>query len=105
MFGVAICAATLAGMTHKVAQCWQAWTARVRDLLVSSDGVKHLDETGFRIAGKTQWLRVLSTPRLTFYGTSAQRGSLLEGLQGILVHDHWASYFKVSGGAARDVQR
>ena len=97
VFGVAICAATLAGMTHKAAQSWQAWTARVRDLLVRSDGVKHLDETGFRIAGQTQWLHVLSTPRLTFYRTSAQRGSLLEGLQGILVHDHWASYFKVPG--------
>ena len=97
VFGVAICAATLAGMTHKAAQRWQAWTARVRDLLVRSDGVKHLDETGFRIAGQTQWLHVLSTPRLTFYRTSAQRGSLLEGLQGILVHDHWASYFKVPG--------
>ena len=59
--------------------------------------MKHLDETGFRIGGKTQWLHVLSTPWLTFYRTSAQRGSLLEGLQGILVHDHWASYFKVKG--------
>ena len=40
---------------------------------------------------------MLSTPWLTFYRTSAQRGSLLDGLRGILVHDHWASYFKVEG--------
>ena len=69
----------------------------MRDLLVSAAGAKHLDETGFRIGGRTQWLHVLSTPWLTFYRTSAQRGSLLDGLRGILVHDHWASYFKVEG--------
>ena len=97
LFGVAICTATLAGITRKAAQCWRGFTERVRDLLVSADGVKHLDETGFRIAGKTQWLHVLSTPWLTFYRTNAQRGSLLQGLKGILVHAHWASYCKIPG--------
>ena len=97
LFRMPVCAATLAGMTRKAAQGWQGFTERVRDLLVRSAGVKHLDETGFRIGGQTQWLHVLSTPWLTFYRTSAQRGSLLAGLRGILVHDHWASYFKVKG--------
>lgn len=97
LFRVSVCAATLAGMMRKAAQGWRGFTERVRDLLVSASGVKHLDETGFRIAGRTQWLHVLSTPWLTFYRTSAQRGGLLEGLRGILVHDHWASYFKAEG--------
>ena len=97
LFRMPVCAATLAGMTRKAAQGWQGFTEWVRDLLVRAEGVKHLDETGFRIGGKTQWLHVLSTPWLTFYRTSAQRGSVLEGLRGILVHDHWASYFKVKG--------
>ena len=97
LFRVAVCSATLAGMTRKAAQGWREFTERVRDLLVSAAGAKHLDETGFRIGGRTQWLHVLSTPWLTFYRTSAQRGSLLAGLRGILVHDHWASYFKVEG--------
>ena len=35
------------------------------------------------------------TPWLTFYRTSAKRGSLLEGLRGIRVHAHWASYCKL----------
>ena len=93
LFGVAVCAATLAGMTRKAAERWRAFTERVRDLLVQAPGVKHLDETGFRIGGRTQWLHVLSTPWLTFYRTSPRRGSVLEGLRGILVHDHWATYF------------
>ncbi len=97
LFGVALCAATLAGMSRKAAQVWRSWTERVRELLVSASGVKHLDETGFRIAGQGQWLHVLSTAQLTHYRTSRQRGGVLEGLRGILVHDHWASYFKVPG--------
>ena len=54
LFGVALCAATLAGMSRKAAQIWRSWTERVRDQLVSASGVKHLDETGFRIAGQGQ---------------------------------------------------
>ena len=95
LFRVPVCAATLAGMTRKAALGWRSFTERVRALLGSAAGVKHLDETGFRIGGRTQWLHVLRTPWLTFYRTSAKRGSLLEGLRGILVHAHWASYCKL----------
>ena len=42
-----------------------------------------MDETGFRIGGKTQWLHVASTVLLTFYRVSARRGSLLANLTGI----------------------
>ena len=95
LFGVAVCSATLAGMTRKAAERWRSCSERVRDMIVSLDGAKHLDETGFRIGGKTQWLHVISTRWLTFYRTSPRRGSLLEGLRGILVHDHWKPYFTV----------
>ena len=76
LFGVVVCTATLAGMTHKAAQRWEGFCERVRELNARA-GVKHLDETGLRIAGKTQWLHVLSTRWLTFYRTDAKRGSLL----------------------------
>ncbi len=97
LFGVQLCSASLAGMTRKAAQRWQACTEQIRDLLVNADGVKHLDETGMRINGRTQWLHVLSTAGLTFYRTSERRGSLLAGLRGLLVHDHWAPYFTLQG--------
>ena len=48
-----------------------------------------MDETGFRIGGKTQWLHIASTVWLTFYRVSAKRGSLLAKVTGIVVHDHW----------------
>jgi hypothetical protein len=37
-----------------------------------------MDETGFRIGGKTPWQHIASTMLLTFYRTSAKRGSLLD---------------------------
>jgi transposase len=64
---------------------------------VAAAPVKHLDETGFRIGGKTQWLHVASTVLLTFYRVSARRGSLLASLTGIVVHDHWKPYYTLTG--------
>lgn len=69
-------------------------TATVRDLVAA---VKHMDETGFRIGGKTQWLHVACTTWLTFYRVCARRGSLLGGVAGIVVHDHWKPYYTMPG--------
>lgn len=59
--------------------------------------LKHLDETGFRVGGKTQWLHTLSGTDFTYYHVSEKRKSLLEGLQGTVVHDHWRPYFQLAG--------
>ncbi len=95
LHGVDISAATLANITRQAADSWRACSERIRDLLVAADGPKHLDETGFRITACGQWLHVICTRWLTFYRTSERRGSLLEGLRGCLVHDHWKPYFTV----------
>jgi transposase len=65
--------------------------------LVKSAPVKHMDETGLRVGGRTQWLHVASTASLTFYRISARRGSLLDGVTGIVVPDHWKPYFTMQG--------
>ena len=67
----------------------------------SAAAVKHLDETGFRIGGKTQWLHVASTVLLTFYRVSARRGSLLADVTGIVVHDHWKPYYTLTACCMR----
>lgn len=61
--------------------------------------VKHLDETGLRIAGKTNWLHVVSTETLTWYRIATKRKDLepLEGMKGIVVHDHWKPYYQLEG--------
>lgn len=57
--------------------------------------VKNLDETSCRIEAKTQWLHTLSTSRCTYYHVSAKRKSLIEGISGVAVHDHWRPYYQL----------
>ena len=66
---------------------------------VKSAPVKHLDETGFPISGKTQWLHVVSTETATWYRPAAKRKDLdpLEGITGRVIHDHWKCYFQLEG--------
>lgn len=64
---------------------------------VKTAAVKNLDETGFRVAGKTQWLHVASTKTATYYHVSPKRKSLLDGLSGTVIHDHWKSYYNLEG--------
>lgn len=56
---------------------------------------KHLDETGFRISGQTQWLHVASNDAVTYYHISPKRKSLLSTLKGIVCHDHWKPYYQL----------
>jgi transposase len=76
LFGIRLVAATIARMSRTCAVRLQDFAATVRDL-VAGAAVKHMDETGFRIGGKTQWLHVACTAWLTFYRVCARRGSLL----------------------------
>ena len=94
--GARIAAATLEGMSRACATRLQGFTETVRNLVAGAP-VKHMDETGFRIGGTTQWLHVACTALLTFYRTCAKRGSLLANVTGVIVHDHWKSYYKMQG--------
>jgi transposase len=96
LFGVHLVTATIAGMSRACAARFQGFATTVRDHVAAAP-VKHMDETGFRIGGKTQWLHIASTIWLTFYRTSPKRGSLLENVLGIVVHDHWKPYYTLKG--------
>jgi transposase len=96
LFGVKLAAATIARMSRTCAERLRGFAETVRDL-VAGALVKHMDETGFRIGGKTQWLHVASTALLTFYRVCAKRGSLLAHVKGIIVHDHWKPYYTMQG--------
>ena len=96
LFGVHLVTATIGAMSRGCAARFQGFTAAVRGH-VAAAAVKHMDETGFRIGGKTQWLHVASTIWLTFYRVSPKRGSLLENVPGIVVHDHWKPYYTLKG--------
>jgi transposase len=96
VFGVPIAGVTLEGMSRACAARLKEFAATVRGLVTEAP-VKHMDETGLRIGGKTQWLHVACTVMLTFYRTCAKRGSLLAGVAGIVVHDHWKPYYTMTG--------
>jgi len=96
LFGVHLVTATIARISQDCAERFQDFAAAVRDHVAAAP-VKHLDETGFRIGVKTQWLHVASTMLLTFYRVAAKRGSLLAGLTGVVVHDHWKPYYTLKG--------
>ena len=96
LFGVHLVTATIAAMSRSCAVRFQGFAAAVRGHVAAAP-VKHMDETGFRIGGKTQWLHIACTLWLTFYRTSPKRGSLLENVLGIVVHDHWKPYYTLKG--------
>src|SRR3954471_18189025 len=96
LFGVRLVAATIARMSRTCAERAQGFADAVC-ALVKAAAVKHLDETGFRTGGRTQWLHIACTAWLTFYRISPKRGSLLSAVVGIVVHDHWKPYYTMEG--------
>jgi transposase len=96
LFGVKLATATIARISQDCAKRFRGFADAVRDHVAAAP-VKHLDETGFRIGGKTQWLHIASTLLLTFYRVSPKRGSLLAKVTGIVVHDHWKPYYTMAG--------
>lgn len=99
LFGVGLSCATIAGMSRACASRPEGFAEALRDLVAEAN-VKHMDETGFRIGGKTQWLHVACTSLLTFYRVCAKRAALLSDIVkvlGVIVHDHWKSYYTMDG--------
>ena len=98
LFGLSAVPATLARLIGRTADRLQPFAKAVcKKLSGPQVAVKHLDETGFRVAGKTQWLHVICSPLLSHFRVSSRRGDLLTGVCGLVVHDHWAPYFKMEG--------
>ena len=96
LFGVSLVAATIARMSRSCADRLQSFVQAVCDQVAGAK-VKHMDETGFRIGGRTQWLHIASTALLTIYRVCAQRGKVWENVTGIAVHDHWKPYYTMTG--------
>jgi transposase len=96
LFGVSLSRATIAQMSSRTAGRPGRFADAVRTLVAGAP-VKHLDETGFRIGGRTKWLHIAATVWLTFYRVSPRRGSLPAGVSGIVVPDHWKPYYTMQG--------
>jgi transposase len=92
-----LCPASVMDWVRRKAKALAPVAARV-GALVAAARVRCLDETGFRIAGKTQWLHTVATESLTLYRVSARRGDVPKGLAGgVVVHDGFKSYGGLAG--------
>jgi len=94
LFGIHLATATIAAMSRACSARFRSFIATLMTLIAAAP-VKHLDETGFRVGGKTWWLHIASTLRLTVYRVDQKRGGIPKKLRGIVVHDHWKPYYKL----------
>ena len=99
LFGARVSPATLGSMSRRAAARLRVAAGHIETLAAAGARVKHLDETGFRVGGRTEWLHVICTPHLAAYRVDARRGFLFEGVSGVAVHDRWQCYWKL-----RDVE-
>jgi len=95
LFGVPVTTGTIANICRKAADRLRDTVASI-EKLVATANITHLDETGFRIAGQLNWLHVMSTKKLTHYRIDT-RGAMPENLTGMIVHDHFKSYYTIKG--------
>ena len=87
-----ICPASIVAWVGKKAQELGRVHQRIGERVAQAK-VRHLDETGFRIASKLQWLHTTSSLTFTFYRAVEKRGAIPEDLQGgVVVHDHFLPY-------------
>ena len=98
LFGAdSLCPASVADWTEKRAKAFEPVAAEIGALAAAAP-VRCLDETGFRVEGKTRWLHTVAADRLTLYRAAARRGEMPEGLLGgVAVHDGFKSYSGLSG--------
>ena len=98
LYGVPISAGTVQSMIGEAGTLLAPTVERIADAVAQAT-VAGADESGFRVAGKLNWLHAAVTEALTWLGLHAKRGKiafedfgLLYRLKGTLIHDGWASY-------------
>ncbi len=101
LYGVSLSQASIQSFAQEAAQSLRPTVEAIGQAVQKAD-IVHADETGIRVNGKLHWLHWLHcavTSTLTWLAPHAKRGTqsfealgLLQGIQGVLVHDGLASY-------------
>ena len=103
LYGLVPNVATILNYNAKAYEQMESPEMQIKESILSSP-VVHSDETGLRVAGECNWLHVASTDKFTYLFSHEKRGlealkselSLIKDYTGKLVHDSYASYFKIS---------
>lgn len=92
--------ATLVAANQRAYEQLEGFEQALKERLVQVEAL-HTDESGLRVNGRLQWLHVLCTKHLTFYGVHPKRGAeaveafdIIPRYKNWLIHDHWKSYFR-----------
>jgi transposase len=100
LLGPSMSVGTLQGLVERCANQLEPVEQQINAALCQAD-VLHQDETGLYVAGQRHWMHVSSTEQLTHYAVHAKRGKealdaigILEGFEGVSVHDGWRSYWQ-----------
>lgn len=98
--GQAVSEGTLVNAVHALYKKLEVPAEEIKQQITNSD-VTHFDETGMRSEGKTKWLHVASTEKLTYYAVHEKRGEkaardigILPDFKGTAMHDHWKAYYR-----------
>lgn len=94
IFGIQLSDTTLLKHENQLAQNLKGYHKSAYEYLQHVP-LKHADETGVRVGGKTCWMHVLSTGQVTYLWQSSSRKCSLVGLTGTVEHDHYSSYLKL----------
>ena len=101
LFDAPISPATINKMMTDAASTIASRVKPVIGDILASGAIAHVDETGFKIGGKTKWVHTISNPIATWIEVHDKRGKqapddigILPRFTGILIHDAWAPYDK-----------
>jgi transposase len=101
LYGQPVSNGTVVEASFQVAEQVTPVNTAVKEHLVQTTEVVHLDESGMRVEEKLNWVHVASTTHLTHLELNAHRGTQAHNAIGILpqrtgpvVHDDYASYFQ-----------
>jgi transposase len=97
--GLPLSAGTVHNFKEEAYNLLEPYETWVKERIRNSK-IIHCDETGIVIEGKRVWLHVASNSQYTFYYPHEKRGKtatdemgVLGAEGGVLIHDHWKSYF------------
>lgn len=100
LFGFSISTATIYKSVQNCKKGLESTIDWIKDQLIKSS-MLFLDETGFNINGKNQWIHGVSNGTLKYMSVQEKRGyegmilaGVLEFFKGIGMHDCWSSYSK-----------
>ena len=100
IFNLDLSAGTVCNANTTLATNLDIFDKKLKEALASSE-VNHSDETGINIAGKNNYLHVLSNKAFTLLYPHKNRGhvaidemAILPDYKGVLVHDFYRAYYK-----------